>query len=116
MKEAPYVLIRGTRYTQELIHTRIANGDNAAKKALLVIFEHQTEEEKVIRETRENNGVGFNGTDAHILSEFAKQLQEKGWLSQKQMAIVRKKMPKYAGQLFRLLQARQQKVSANLGI
>jgi hypothetical protein len=115
-KEAPYVLIDGIRYTRELIHQRIANGENAARKALLAIFEYQTEQEKAALITQEANGVGFNGTDAHILSSFALQLQTKGWLSPKQMALVRKKMPKYSGQIFRILVEKRKRVSENIGI
>jgi hypothetical protein len=46
--------------------------------------------------------VGFTGTDAEILSSFSKQLIEKGWLSPKQMVIVRKKIKKYENQMAKI--------------
>jgi hypothetical protein len=66
-----------------------------AQQALLKIFEFQTLEEQKSKDTIMNNGVGFTGTDGRILSSLATQLQKKRYLSDKQMAIVFKKMPKY---------------------
>jgi hypothetical protein len=66
-----------------------------AQQALLKIFEFQTLDEQKMKDTRYHNGVGFTGTDGRILSSLATQLQKKKYLSDKQMAIVFKKMPKY---------------------
>lgn len=78
-----------------------------AIRGLMRIYREQTENEKAIDRTEENNGVGFTGTDAEILSSFAKQVEKDTGkyplaLSPKQMAILFKRMPKYAGQLYRL--------------
>lgn len=81
----------------------IASKTRWAIRALLAIYEFQTAEEQVIETTKEKNGVGFNGVDAEILTSFAKQVQAGRTLSAKQMAIVFKKMPKYAGQLQKLV-------------
>lgn len=71
-----------------------------AVKALVRIFqENQTQEEQVIEATKEDNGIGFTGTDGEILSSFAKQQLARGTLSPKQMVIVFKKMPKYHRQV-----------------
>lgn len=76
--------------------------DAARLKALLWIYKYQTEEEKQTDSTHVLNGVGFTGTDAEILSSFSKQLIEKGWLSPKQMIIVRKKIKKYENQMAKI--------------
>ena len=76
--------------------------DNQAIKGLLTIYSYQTSEEQNDGYTKEYNGVGFSSIDSDILSSFAEQYQTKGWLSPKQMNIVKKHMPKYARQLIEL--------------
>lgn len=44
-----------------------------------------------------NNGIGFVHVDSEIITSFAKQFEERGSLSEKQLEILYKKMPKYAG-------------------
>ncbi len=87
------------------------------EKAIVAIFEYQTSHEQTVETTEQNNGVGFTGADAFILSSFAKQIKAKGdrkielgqRLSAKQMAIATKKMGKYAGQLTRIVNKAQEK-------
>lgn len=76
--------------------------DKWAIRGLLRIYEYQTESEKATQSTHLYNNVGFNGADAEILSSFAEQVNKGRTLSPKQMAILFKKMPKYAGQLEKL--------------
>lgn len=70
-----------------------------AVRGLLKIYEFQTESEQNIGETTEDNGVGFSGCDAHILSSFADQIKAGRQMSAKQLAIIYKKMPRYSRQL-----------------
>lgn len=70
-----------------------------AIKGLLKIFENQTLDEQKSKDTMYHNGIGFSGTDGRILSSFAVQFQKNRRLSEKQMAIVYKKMPKYWSQI-----------------
>ena len=70
-----------------------------AIRALLRIYEDQTAEEQNAGHTRDHNGVGFSGVDGEILSSFASQVQKGRIMSVKQMALIHKKMPRYAGQL-----------------
>jgi hypothetical protein len=79
-----------------------------AVKALIRIFqENQTQDEQVIEATKEDNGIGFTGTDGQILSSFAKQQLARGTLSPKQMVIVFKKMPKYHRQVIAMSNTEQ---------
>lgn len=73
--------------------------DMAKIKALLWMYDFQTDDEKHSERTKQLNGVGFNGVDGEILTSFAKQVIDRNFLSPKQMEILRKKMPKYAGQM-----------------
>lgn len=72
-------------------------------RALEVIYNKQTSEEKSSDQTIVNNEVGFSGVDAEILSSFFRQYKTRGWLSQKQMELLFKKMPKYWGQIIDLI-------------
>ena len=70
-----------------------------AKAALVRIFENQTEDEKVSKETTHCNMIGFTASDARILTSFAQFYQTHGFLSEKQTKWLMPKMGKYAGQL-----------------
>ena len=74
----------------------------ARVKALLYIYDFQTEDEQSSQSTNHHNNMGFTGSDANILSSFAKQVISKGWLSDKQMELLRRKIIKYAGQIARV--------------
>lgn len=76
--------------------------DTVRVKALLWIYKYQTEEEKQTDSTHVLNGVGFTGTDAEILSSFAKQVINRHFLSEKQMVILRKKIKKYENQMAKI--------------
>ena len=81
------------------LKTQLAQSEKWAKKALIEIFNNQTEDEIQSEYTSELNGIGFTGIDGEILTSFAKQLKSRGFLSPKQMKIVYKKMPKYWNQI-----------------
>jgi hypothetical protein len=86
--------------TRIFVKEKLATDKKWAVKALVRIFkENQTAEEKVYENTIVENGIGFTGADGEILSSFAKQQIKFGRLSDKQMKIVHKKMPKYWGQV-----------------
>lgn len=82
-----------------LLKERLRSNAEWALRALIRIYEYQTADEQLCGHTREHNHVGFSGVDGELLSSFAEQYQKKGYLSKKQMALVFKKMPKYAKQL-----------------
>jgi len=84
---------------QNAIRAQITARPEQAQRAMMKIYANQTADEQDAEATRHHNNIGFNGTDAEILSSFAKQFNRKGWLSEKQNAILMKKIGKYAGQL-----------------
>lgn len=95
---------RTTPWTKEEIKAKMLDPANKAwlTKGLLAIYKYQTESEKAEGVTREDNGVGFSGCDSIILSSFAQQQLDRGFLTTKQLEIVSKKLPKYAGQLAKI--------------
>lgn len=93
-----------TRYytKEELVQglkSQIAKNNNQAVKALLTVYRNQTYEEQTVQETIEDNGIGFNGTDAEFCSSLAENYLRFHRLSDKQYSSLRKVMQKYARQL-----------------
>jgi hypothetical protein len=81
-----------------ILHLLKTNNE-MVKRSLLVIYGRQTAEEQNCKDTIETNGVGFSGSDAGILTSIAQWYLERGYMSPKQLDIVRKKMLKYTRQL-----------------
>jgi len=76
-------------------HKRLAN-------ALVALYHRQTADEQAAGDTRHNNGVGFTGHDAPVLTSIAQWYMDKGFVTPKQGELIRKKIKKYAGQLARI--------------
>ncbi len=89
-------------WTKIEIRAKLETNDKWLCKGLVAIFNKQTEDEKSAGTTAHDNGIGFNGSDAFILTSFAMQYIERGFLTPKQLVITRKKMLKYAGQLVKI--------------
>ncbi len=70
-----------------------------ATRAIVKLWQRQTADEQASQNTGHDNGVGFNGTDAFILSSFAEQINKGRTLSPKQLAIAFRKLPKYSKQI-----------------
>lgn len=88
--------------------------DAAKIKALLWMYAFQTDSEKASKQNKEFNGVGFRGIDSKLLTSFAKQFIEKGFLSPKQLDIVRRKMYFYVKQLVKLVNGGYIKRGSNI--
>ena len=80
---------------------KLATDDRWALRALTLVYRNQTADEQNAQQTLEHNGIGFSGPDAEILSSFAQQYQRRGSLSPKQMHVLKRKIPSYAGQIVR---------------
>lgn len=89
-------------WSKEEIKRLIETNDRMVIASLEQLYNCQTIDERNNHETREVNGVGFNGVDAPILTSFTLFYRERGYLSPKQINIARKKLVKYSGQLVRL--------------
>lgn len=84
---------------KQYIKSVLATSPKAAIKALGIVFDNQTPLEQRVETTNRYNSIGFTGVDAKILTSFAKQYARLGRLSEKQMTILFKKMPKYWKQI-----------------
>ena len=92
-------------WTEEEIRYLIQTNDKVLYGALKKLYERQTEDERQIGETAHSNGVGFNGVDSRFLSSVSEFLIKRGFLTDKQKMIVRKKLIKYNKQLTRIANA-----------
>lgn len=87
------------------IKNQLATNPAWAARAIVKLHQMQTFDEQNSQTTKESNGVGFNGTDATILSSFADQINKGRTLSPKQLAIAFKKLPKYSRQVIGFIPA-----------
>jgi len=102
-----------TPFTKEFIQEKIRTDIRWVIRTLEVLFNRQTSEEQTSLQTYNNNGRGFNGMDGNILSSFYLQVQKRKLqnhptlLSEKQIEICRKKLPKYWKQVLEEIELRQ---------
>ena len=103
--------------TKEFIKNKLATNPAWAVKGLVKIYTLQTTDEQASDRTSHDNGVGFSGVDANILSSFAKQVNAGRNLSQKQMKIIYKKMPRYHKQIASFIPAEKlAEIEKNLAV
>ncbi len=69
------------------------------ERAILAIYNRQTEDEKTQEATLKHNKVGFTGADARLLSYYASWILKGNHLSGVHVERARKRIVKYAGQL-----------------
>ena len=98
---------------QAFLKSKLGTDAGWALRALVKIYENQTADEQATGSTHFINGIGFTGVDAEILTSFAGQLNRRGFLTEKQMNIVFKKMPKYWGQILEI--SDQEKLKSMVG-
>jgi len=84
------------------IKERLIVSDKWVTRGVITIFEYQTAAEQNSHTTCEDNGVGFNGVDAELLSSYAEFASKNGYLTKGQMVYARKKLLKYSGQLAKI--------------
>ena len=89
-------------WTQEEIKGLLERSDKMVCISLVQIYNCQTEDEKLYKETSHDNGIGFNAFDSAILSSFAEQYLKNNSLSKRQIESARKKMFKYSKQITKL--------------
>lgn len=99
--------MKGTLYpTQKAaklaLQALLDSNDKAVYRAILLIYARQTAGEKTTMSTLEDNGIGFSGCDAELLSSYATQIQTRGWLTTNQLPHARRKIRKYWRQLWQL--------------
>ena len=85
----------------KFLKNMLSTNQKWATSALIRIYDNQTLDEQSRGDTYHNNGIGFAGCDAQMLTSFAKFYKSRGFLTEKQMTYVFRKMSKYDNQLTR---------------
>jgi len=80
---------------QEYVKARLGSDKRWALRALEIVYSNQTNDEKIIGVTKYNNGIGFTGNDAEMLTTFAQQYLCKNYLTSLQMQLLFKMISKY---------------------
>lgn len=90
----------------------VATNDKALKRAIVLIYNNQTEEEKSKEESFEDNLSGFSKIDAKEMGEIARKILKGRELTDGEIFKSRNKMKKYWRQLMLISkkQARDKKV------
>jgi hypothetical protein len=102
-----------TMYTKDLIQEKIKTDLNWTIRTLEVLFSRQTTDEQVNLNTVHRNGRGFNGRDSEILTSFYFQVEKRKrynnptLLSDRQVEVCRKLLPKYWKQIKEEIELKQ---------
>ena len=100
--------MKNEKAVKTFLKTKLATDKAWACRAVVKLYERQTLAEQSAERTEEHNGIGFTGTDAEFLSSIAKKLNS-GWnMTEKQMAWIFKKIPKYWRQIWSMIPAEKQ--------
>ena len=95
-----------TIWTEDKIVALIDTNPHAVTRAVIAIYNRQTQVEQNVRDTREQNGVGFNSADARKLSYYAQwAIQNNRDLNGKFLEIARQRVKKYRRQLVEIANA-----------
>ena len=92
------------QWSREELLNLLDSNDKFVEKALLKMYNRQTDDEQNGAYTKHDNGVGFNAFDAELLTSFAQQanmsVRPHGQrLSRKQMQVARKRLRRYIRQI-----------------
>ena len=88
-------------WTEGAMRRVLETSDEQLMKAVVKLYDYQTDDEKKGRETIHDNAVGFNKPDASFLTGMARLYSDQGLekMTDKQIAKTRKLMLKYIAQL-----------------
>jgi hypothetical protein len=112
-----FIQLKTKKAKLQFIKKKLNENDIWVLRGLVSIYNQQTKDEKKLLTVKEHNGFGFTRIDAELLSSFAERLISKceieklksvsnikisDFFSEKQELLIRKKLPKYAGQLLKI--------------
>lgn len=80
------------------VQMKIKSNDEWAKRACLVLWNQQTQKEKINHISAGHNNWGFNRNDSPLLTHLACKLRQNR-LTKEDVKVLQVKLPKYARQL-----------------
>lgn len=98
------------KWTPEVIKQKILTDQRWLERAVVAIYERQTEREQDLFVTEDYNERGFNNVDCRTGAFMAQWIQKGNSLSGKWIKIAQKIMPKYANQLAAIAQEKEKRM------
>ena len=99
MSAKEYMSLRTQREWKDYLQRLVRTNDKALMRAVVVIYDSQTEEEQRLGTSIEHNGVGFTRWDVEEMSDIAIKIKCGSKLSDNEIVHARIVMPKYWRQL-----------------
>lgn len=96
---APYEELKTQKDWEVYIKALLKDNTKALLRAIVLVYDNQTDEEKAMAESVEENNIGFTKWDAKELSAVARKIKAREPLSDAELARARNKMGKYWRQL-----------------
>ena len=90
---------------EKFLKDYLEEDDELLKRAIVLIYQYQTEEEQYIGETKVENNIGFSKIDAGPLGRIAQKIIKNDELNAGETAMARNKMKKYWRQLMNIAKA-----------
>lgn len=94
---------------EQYLKRLLKSDDRALARAIVLIYNNQTPEEKQTGKSIEDNQIGFTKWDAKELGTIAKKIKQKQPLTEAELAKSRNKMVKYWRQLMVISKAKMSK-------
>lgn len=96
------------RELRAYIQEKLATDNQWLRRAVVAIYNLQTSDEQISGLTKHHNGVGFNGLDSGIMTNIANRIiANRRSLTPSELTACRKIMPKYIGQLVRIVREKR---------
>ena len=93
-----------SQWTEDKIRTKINSNVDFFFRALIRIYNNQTQDEKMDHNASYKNGMGFSKYDAPYMTKLAVQLLKEEGLTKAQIRAGRKIMVKYSKQLLKCIE------------
>ena len=93
-------------WTRDRIHGLLQIHDRQVEKAICLIYDSQTLDEKESESTIYHNKIGFSSFDAKFGTSLAKQIEGGAYLTKRQSDAARNMLVKYENQLVNIITER----------
>ncbi len=94
-------------WTPDAIKSLLDRNPQAVERAVVAIYQRQTDDERERDETRHDNGVGFSAFHAHMGGYYARWVLSGRRLSGPHLDKARRMMQRYVGQLMEIALQRE---------
>ena len=98
----PHFKAMSDKELEALFRQKLAENPKWARRALLALYDEQTEEEQEDPTIHQSNGRGFSPNDQEFLTSLAQQARREETFSAKQLGWLHTLLPKYAKQLVKI--------------